>query len=334
MRKLAYTVVVDEILPIPDADMIVLAKIGGWQTVVKRDEFRVGELAVFCEIDSWIPTELAPFLSRGTEPREFNGVKGERLRTVKLKKVLSQGLLVKYPFDDILPVGEPVAERLGIKKWEMPLDTRLAGMVRGNFPSEIPKTDQERCQNLVAEIKAAADAGLIFAVEEKLEGSSCTFFLSADGEFHVCSRNLSLKDDGVNSFWVVAKKYGVEESMRRANLFGHAIQGELIGPGVQGNIYKLGEIDFYMFDVYSVQAGSYLPIAEKRQIAEVLNLKVVPLVEVGRSLGAGSVDDLLKLADGLSTLNKGTLREGLVWKEVNGGMTFKTISNQYLLRQG
>lgn len=94
MRKMATIRVIDAINPIPDADAIEVATVGGWKVVVKRGEFTVGDLAVYCEIDSWIPTELAPFLSKGKEPRVYEGIKGERLRTVSLRKTVSQGLLL------------------------------------------------------------------------------------------------------------------------------------------------------------------------------------------------------------------------------------------------
>ena len=94
MRKLATIRRIDALTPIDGADAIECATVGGWKVVVKKGEYTVGDLAVYCEIDSWIPTELAAFLSKGKEPREFEGIKGERLRTVKLRGQLSQGLLL------------------------------------------------------------------------------------------------------------------------------------------------------------------------------------------------------------------------------------------------
>jgi RNA ligase (TIGR02306 family) len=94
MRKMATIRKIDDIRPIEGADAIECAVVGGWQVVVKKGEYNVGDLAVYLEIDSFVPHELAPFLSKGQEPREFNGVKGERLRTVKLRGVTSQGLLL------------------------------------------------------------------------------------------------------------------------------------------------------------------------------------------------------------------------------------------------
>ena len=334
MRKMATVRKIDEIDPIEGANAIEVATVGGWKVVVKKDEFKVGDLAVYCEIDSWIPTEIAPFLSKGKEPREFEGVKGERLRTVKLRNQLSQGLLLPYAvLGRIAGEGEDVSEELNIKKWEMTVPVQLAGQVRGNFPTAIPKTDQERAQNLVREIAAANEASIKFEITEKLEGSSMTCYL-IDNEFGVCSRNLDLKRDENNSFWATAIREGIENKMREVG-DNFAIQGELIGPGVQGNIYKLSQLEFYVFDVYNVTLGRYLNPSERQALVETMGLKHVPIVAHAASLcgtlGLTDVPQLLKFAEGKSVLNKAQEREGIVFKEVNGGMTFKAISNRYLL---
>ena len=198
MRKMATIRKIDALLPIVGADAIECAVVGGWTCVVKKGEFTVGDLAVYLEIDSWVPTELAPFLSKGKEPREFEGIKGERLRTVKLRGQLSQGLLLPLEptctsIESELIEGLDVSLPLNIVKWERPMNAQLAGMAKGNFPSLIPKTDQERCQNLVTEIAQAITDRLQFEVTEKLEGSSMTVYL-IDGVFGVCSRNLDLKE--------------------------------------------------------------------------------------------------------------------------------------------
>ena len=189
MRKLATIRKIDALTPIVGADAIECAAVGGWKVVVKKGEYTVGDLAVYCEIDSWIPTELAPFLSKGKEPRVYEGILGERLRTVKLRGQLSQGLLLPLEptcanIESELFEGLDVSLPLGIVKWERLLNAQLAGMAKGNFPSLIPKTDQERVQNLKSEIAQAAEDGLEFEVTEKLEGSSMTVYLM-DGVFGV-----------------------------------------------------------------------------------------------------------------------------------------------------
>lgn len=334
MRKLATIRKIDELRPIEGADAIECAVVGGWTVVVKKGEFAVGELAVYFEIDSWMPTELAPFLTKGKEPREFEGVKGERLRTVKLRGQLSQGLLLPLEptcanIESQLFEGLDVTEPLNIKKWERPMNAQLAGMARGNFPTLIPKTDQERVQNLKKEIAAACEAGMQFEVTEKLEGSSMTCYL-IDGVFGVCSRNLDLKETADNTFWQVARELDIEGKMRDCGTEGDwAIQGELIGPGIQGNIYKLSKPQFRVFDVYNIRVGEYLKPVYRRALIERMGLHHVPLLH--ESKHADDVGVILSWADGESEIGSNPLREGIVFKQVSGGMTFKAISNKYLL---
>lgn len=339
MRKLASIRKIDEIRPIKDADAIECAVIGGWSVVVKRGEYKVGDLAIYCEIDSWIPTELAPFLSKGKEPREFEGVKGERLKTIKLRGQLSQGLLL--PMNQIVEFignplrvfseGEDLSEALGIKKWEPVIPAQLAGDAKGPFPSLIPKTDQERCQNLVEEIKAAHECNSLFEITEKLEGSSMTVY-RIHGEFGVCSRNLDLKETNGNAFWATARAEDIEAKMIVVDEhWDFAIQGELIGPGIQNNIYKLSKPEFHVYDVYDVRSGKYLDPVARRALIASMGLKHVPVITCGKDLGVGSVNDLLEWAEGPSRLYEKQEREGIVFKQVNGGMSFKAISNKYLL---
>lgn len=94
MRKLASIKQIAEVRSIPDADKICAYRVDGWWVVDTVGKYQVGDLAVYCEVDSWIPNSLAPFLSKGQEPREYEGVKGERLRTVRLRGFTSQGLLL------------------------------------------------------------------------------------------------------------------------------------------------------------------------------------------------------------------------------------------------
>lgn len=332
MRKLATIRKIDELNPIEGADAIECAIVGGWKVVAQKGLYKVGDLALYLEIDSWVPTKLAPFLSKGKEPREYEGVKGERLRTIKLRGQLSQGLLI--PLDVAIPethsFGEDsdVTEYLGVKKWEKPINAQLAGVCKGNFPSLIPKTDQERVQNLKKEVASARE--LSFEVTEKMEGSSMTCYL-IDGEFGVCSRNMDLKETEGNSFWSTARRENVEEKMREEfGLADFAVQGELIGPGIQGNIYGLKDTQFMVFDIYDIRRGTYVDPRTRQAMVDDMGLTHVPVIWHQWKLDA-DVDTLLAQAEGSSWLNKAQEREGIVFKQLDGGMTFKAISNKYLL---
>ena len=332
-RMMAWIAKIEEVKPIENADQIVAYRVGGWWVVDKKNAYNVGDLAVYVSIDSWIPHELAPFLSKGKEPREFNGVKGERLRTIKLRGQISQGLLLPWTVGG---EGDDLSELLSIQKWEKPMNAQLAGVCKGNFPTQIPKTDQERAQNLTKEIANAIEDSMMFEVTEKLEGSSMTCYL-IHGEFGVCSRNMDLKETEGNSFWATARRDGIEEKMRAIDEhWSYAIQGELIGPGIQGNIYGLKQTEFYVFDVYNIQTGAYLDPGSRQVLIRKMGLKHVPILaqraQLYDTLGIKNVDDVLKFAEGKSVMGDiNTEREGVVFKEVNGGMTFKSISNRYLL---
>jgi RNA ligase (TIGR02306 family) len=191
--------------------------------------------------------------------------------------------------------------------------------MKGNFPSFIPKTDQERVQNLNNEIASAVESGLQFEVTEKLEGSSMTCYL-IDNVFGVCSRNLDLKETEDNTFWQVARRDDIEDKMKICRLNDFAIQGELIGPGIQGNIYKLNKPEFRVFDMYDIKAGAYLYPHDRRAQIMVMDLLHAPVLLVNKDLGVGSIDEILQWAEGKSKLNDKQEREGIVFKEVNGGM--------------
>lgn len=335
MRTMAKVAQIDEVRAIPDADAISAYRVGGWWVVDRKNAYQVNDLVIYCEVDSWIPHSLAPFLSKGGDPKEFNGVSGNRLRTIRLRKQISQGLILSIDaltgLTDNVFLGQDVSELFGIQKWEAPIPAQLAGDIQGLFPATVPKTDQERCQNLISEL--ALWKSLDFEVTEKLDGSSCTMYLDLDNEFHVCSRNLDLKRDENNSFWKAAIQYNIENRMVVSNLEGYAIQGELIGPGIQGNPYKLNRVDFFVFDVYSVTRGIYLSANERIQFCDDLGLRHVPVLNiVPESL---TVDYLLEIAEGKSVLNGNTEREGLVFKCLsNPDIHFKAISNRFLLKSG
>jgi RNA ligase (TIGR02306 family) len=331
-RAMAWIAKIDEVKPIENADQIDMYRIGGWWVVDKKGAYNVGDLVVYISIDSWIPHELAPFLSKGSEPREYNGVRGERLRTVKLRGQVSQGLLLK-PADvmnakqfTLAGLNGDVSELLNIQKWEAPVPAQLAGDVEGAFPTFIPKTDQERIQNLSEELGTWGDR--TWEVTEKLDGSSMTVY-HKDGKFGVCSRNWALKETQGNSLWAQARRYDLETVLNREG--NYAVQGELIGEGIQGNSYRIRGQDFYVYDVYDINEQRYLPPVERLAFVERNGLKSVPVIEQGRATLA-SIQDILLDAEGRSVLNSDTEREGLVYKS-DGVMSFKAVSNRFLIKQ-
>ncbi len=333
MRKMATIRRIDDINPIEGADAIEVATVGGWKVVIKKGEFAVGDLAVYCEIDSWIPIEVAPFLQKGDRAYEFEGVTGNRLRTVRLRGQISQGLLLPMTVTPGSEVGADVSDILNIKKYEAPVPAQLAGDVNGTFPGFIPKTDQERIQNLGTELAEWKTKNLTWEVTEKLDGSSMTVFFR-DGEFGVCSRNYDLKRSESNSLWKTALSENMEVKMRALGK-NIAIQGELIGEGIQGNPYKIRGQQFYVYDVYDIDAGRYYNANLRQKLVAELGLKHCPVMNAEYRLGNDTIDTLLAQAEAKTVmLDNGPEREGLVFKCIEIEASFKAISNKFLLKTG
>ena len=350
MRKLATIQKIKEVRPIEGADAIEHYRVLGWWVVGKKGEFKVGDLVVYIEIDSWIPHELAPFLSKGREPREYNGVKGERLRTVKLRGAVSQGLLLPvqevegtpfitgYFLDDgigtmvIIAEGDEVTEALGIQKWEAPIPAQMSGKMVGYFPNWANKTDQERCQNIWDDIEQRLDEP--FEVTTKLDGSSASYGISPEGDYVVCSRNISLKTrQEDNTFVDVGKALDIEQKMRDVLKTPIMISGELCGEGIQGNKEKIKGHRFFVFDIFLPSANKYLDPQARKQVCDSIGLEHVPVLEEKitlRELGIISLEDLLAYADGPSLNAKS--REGVVFKSHVENFSFKAISNKWLLK--
>ena len=337
-RKMVTFQRVAEVKDIEGADLICAYRINGWWVVDQVGKYAIGNMVLYAEIDSWIPHEIAPFLSKGKEPREYNGVKGERLRTVRLKGQYSQGLLL--PWSTIshvdnwsdLEEGADVSELLGVQKWEAPIPANLTGQMKGNFPVFIRKTDQERCQNLVREINQEYSQQKHFEVTLKLDGSSCTVYHNA-GLVGVCSRNIDLKlEQEGNSFVEIAKSTGLLKALIGLNE-NLAVQGELMGPGIQGNKERFNSHKLFIFDIFDIDNQCYLVWADRMEAIQKLRDlgytgDVVPTIGVG-PLESGNIEDLLKMAEGPSLIAK--QREGLVFKRTDGEFSFKAISQKFLL---
>ena len=330
MRKLATVRTVAEIRPIKGADMIVLAVVDGWKCVVKKDEFEAGDAAVYCEIDSFLPVRPEFEFLRKSSFKQMENKEGFRLRTVKLRGQISQGLLLPITvLDRDVKIGEDVTEELGIEKYEAPIPTCLAGQVVGPFPATVKKTDEERIQNLATDFASYKDK--TFYVTEKLDGTSFTAIF--DSELAVCGRNWQLAADDSNSLWQIANRLELAQRMKALDRR-IAIQGELVGPGIQGNRYKLKQTELFVFNVFDLAAFAYVEKEETASICEQLNLQTVPFVEQ-RGVPE-TIDEILQIAEGKSVLNNATEREGLVWVAGSGQdrISFKTISNKFLARGG
>lgn len=341
-RKLASVQRVLAIDPIANADAIELARINGWQCVTKKGEFAPGDLGVFLEIDSIPPdTDVFRFLwlpKSGEQAEPIERPAKFRIRTMKLRGALSQGLLLplsSFALENAQE-GDDVTELLGVGKYEPPVkDWMGEDVVRAPFPGFIPKTDEMRVQSVPEVLNELR--GLPYVATLKYDGTSSTFCIDPrDDSFHACGRNISLKE-GNNAYWRAAHKYDLETILRQSPSL--AIQGELCGPGIQKNHLNLKELTLFVFNVYDFQNARYLPHDEARQWITDNGLTPVETIESGDSF-AHTQDSLLALAEGKypGTSNE---REGIVIRPrteqfsptLGGRLSFKAISNRFLLKE-
>jgi RNA ligase (TIGR02306 family) len=353
-RKLASIQRIREIRPIEGADAIELAIINSWQVVVAKNVgHQVGDLVVYCEIDSFLPIrEEFEFLRKSSYKKMSDGSEGFRLKTIKLRGQISQGLIVPihvFPLLDMAHEGQDVTEVLGIVKYEPPVPAQLAGQAKGYFPSFLVKTDETRIQNLTKEYEEwKITSSRKFYVAEKLDGSSVSFYVK-DGEFGVCSRNLELADpgefvpemviceDGIerpkqeNTFWKVAREMNIKEKLLSTGR-NICVQGEIYGNGIQGNPYKIKGHTVRFYNVFDIDKQERLGLTEFMEIIIGLGFETVPILEREFSLPV-TIEELLKQAEGKSLLNPETEREGLVIRSLDMKISFKAISNQFLLKE-
>jgi RNA ligase (TIGR02306 family) len=338
-RKLASVQRVLDILPIENADAIELVRINGWQCVVKKEEFQVGDAGIFLEIDSIPPdTEIFRFLwtPRGEDPQPNTRPEKFRIRTMRLRGALSQGLLLPLTAFDLGPVaeGDNVTEQLGVAKYEPPAPTGM-GDWRAPFPGYIPKTDEMRVQSAPGVLDEMY--GLPYVITVKYDGTSATYCMDRrDGAFHACGRNQSVKE-GANLYWEIARKYNLEAALRQAPDF--VIQGEIFGPGIQKNPLGRKEKDFAAFNVYDTNTARFLNHDEARAFLTAHGIPPVAILEEGVAF-AYTQEALLALAEGKyeGTDNE---REGIVIRPrhettsptLGGRLSFKAISNRFLLKE-
>jgi len=330
--NLATIQTVTDIQPIPNADAIEVVSVLGWKCVAKKGEFKIGDKCVYIAIDTVVPDE----------PRfEFLRKVHFRIRTIRLRKQLSQGIV--FPIGILQPgnyeVGQDVTAIIGVKHYEKPIPPNMAGEVKGNFPSHTPKTDEIMVQSIPPILDEIRGKECYITVKQ--DGCSATFS-HFNGEIDVCSRNLSWKESESNVFWKMFRKYNMENVLREVG--NYSVQAEICGPGIQENKLGLKEIEMFVFSVYDIQKGKYLDYQDYRSFCEKHHLPVVPLISV--CTFDFTMDKLIEMARG--KYENGQPREGIVVRPVvecyspsvdnhssslRGRMSFKVLNNDALEKE-
>jgi RNA ligase (TIGR02306 family) len=355
-RKLASLCTVDTVSPIENADMLEVVTLVGkcWKIVNRKGDLKAGDRVVYFEIDSFLPVGNPNFeflrdrcYKKFTHNDEIIG-EGFRVKTIKLRGVVSQGLVMPCSaFELILSVledGYDLTDIIGVKNYDtlkeemdMLQGKMCCGNHAGSFPSFIPKTDEERIQNLSFMFTDPEYKEMEFEETDKYDGSSHTTFFAPmtrpDNPFGVCSRRFELKlDDEKSDFVKVALALELDKKLPA---YGReiAIQAELVGPGMNGNKDKYTEKDIHVYKVWDILNQKFLTPDERYQVCRDLGLKHVKVNAIGKKVFAelDTMDKMLAYVD--DKTEKGNILEGRVWKSMDGKLSFKCINNRYLLKQ-
>jgi RNA ligase (TIGR02306 family) len=337
MRKLASIQRIKSIEPIEGADAIMKATVLGWELVVKKDEFKVGDLVVYCEVDSLLP-EKPQF--------EFLKARGMRIKTIRLRGQISQGIcfpLSVLPDDFKVEEDADCTDAIGITKYEPPMPASLSGVAKGNFPGFIPKTDETRVQVLQGVLDKYV--GTHCYIAEKLDGSSVTYYYN-NGQFGVCSRNLDLEETTENTLWTKARELNIEEKLK--SLGGNfALQGEMVGEGIQGNKLKLRGQTPYFFNLFNIDKYEYADYNELKNTLSDFGLAMVPVLDTDYVL-ENDIKKLIEKATIKSSIYNKAWAEGIVIRpltetiepsklgnKLHGNrISFKAINPEFLIKFG
>jgi len=335
----------------PNADNLDIIKVLGWQIVTRRNDFKLNDLVVFCRVDSLLPVKPEfEFLRVSSFRKMHTGEEGFRIKTVKLRQFVSQGIIfplsilngLKYENDTREnPIyefneGDDVTQLIGVKKWEIYIPECLAGEVWGRRPMWVPQTDEIRVQSapkVIDEFK-----GKEVYISTKMDGTSCSIYQYSmtDRNFGVCSRNLDMKESDKLAYWKIAKKYDLENKLKALGQ-DIVIQGEICGSGIQKNRMDLKELDFFVFDIYNSLTQKYYDLDDMLKTTYKLGLRTVPIDKI--CTFDFTLEQLLDMAKGkyIGTSNN---REGIVIRPttfchsdaLEGRLSIKVISNEYLLK--
>lgn len=337
---------------IPNSDSLEVATVLGWHVVVKKDEFKEGEIVVYFEVDSLLPQiPEFKFLERyGVKSCNIDNkiYMGYLLKTRKIRGYISQGLIMPLSLlenkTEDFNIGTDVSSLLNVIKYEISDRTLISGEIEDIFPTYlIPKTDEIRLQTEPDLIQRYAYAS--FCVTEKIDGCSATYYIDKMHlKLKACSRNYIIKENINNVYWKVAKLFSLEEKLKKIKQeygLNVAIQGEIAGVGINKNPLKLTNLQFYAFNLYDMDKCKYLDYINFLKISEspFINLQIVPVVYYDK-YPLKTIDEMIALADFNSFINEGELAEGLVWHSLinnykenpNGKLSFKIINPNYLLK--
>lgn len=352
MKNLATVQKVLNVEPIEGADKIEKVTVLGWQVVTKKNEFKIGDLATYVSIDTVMPEK---------PEYEFLSKQKYRIKSIRLRGQLSQGLILPLPSGNFKE-GDDVTDIIGVKKYEKPDNNPiidkprmpkvwykkwiylfkfnvlykafpfLRKKERSPFPTHLlSMTDENRIQNMPQLLEAYR--GKEFYVNYKLDGSSISIIhnkVFGKSKFRICSRRFELHDKRNDWYKVFIECNFKDEILKLVKTFNTndiMVQGEAIGK-FNGNHHNLQGNQIRLFNIFV--NGEKLNQASFMNTVLALNIPHCPLYK--KVILNHSMEEILKMSEIKDVLNPNVEVEGLVWRSIDGNVSFKVINNNYLMK--
>ena len=325
--KLASVEIVAALLPHNNADSLEIVRVLGYECIVQKDKFVVGDKVILIQPDTLLPEEPWAEMFRKRSSR----VKACKLRGVwsfgivlSLTDVLSDSDYIKQ-----LNVGDDISEFLGVTKYEPPAPQDFSAA--GFLPRGLPKTDEERWQNI-----ADLPFGEVCDITLKIDGSSLSVYARKleDGSWEtgVTSRTLRLKTECDNKYIQGVNKYDMMDKLLsycQQHNVSLSLRGELYGNGIQGfgkNPHGQLPLNFAAFSVFNMDKREYADPSDDHYYEKVcaqLNIPVVPMLEKDVVL---TPEHIQKYSSEIDKID-GKPFEGVVVKHAAG--SFKILNMTY-----
>jgi RNA ligase (TIGR02306 family) len=337
---------ISKIYPHSNADKLELAQVEGmtFQFAIPKNIYRVGDEVVYFPVDSILPEA---FIEHQGIRNHLSGKDKNRVKTATLRGEISQGYVNSISsIKDYLKleiISEDLTELIGVVKYEQP-EIRISSGNLISRPEYVYVYDIEGCDRFPEILEKLIQVPVF--ITEKMEGMNFWASIDEEKKIMVGQRNFAIENlEGKpeHSFWQVARRAGVLEALDKLSSLYHqskiTIRGELVGPSIQGNYYRLKQLRLFIFDIeVNKRAFSF---NELQNILQETNLSqlFVPVLAKNVMLNDWLNGRTIQQAsNGLSILNLKGVKEDWLEFEINKndkprlreGVVIKPMQEQYI----
>lgn len=336
-----------KVFPHPNADRLDLVQVDDYRAVVGKDSIANNGAAIYIPEQAIVPEEILRELGLWDEEKQrgkLSGSAGNRVKAVRLRGELSQGLIYRPSWGLVL--GQDYGEQLGIHKWEPPIPIEMAGQLV-SCPTIKTYTDVDNIKKFPDVIQPGEEVVMV----EKAHGTCSIFHLSEQGEFYVSSKGIAQRnvagiiETDSNVYWRAARQYGIEEKLRaliedEGLTKGVTLYGETMGVQDLKYGYDGGKVGFAAFDLYE-HGGHYEYFHYDHFLRFMERYDIPVLPELFR--GPFSKEALDAATNGTEQItgSEAHIREGVVVRPLRerydptlGRVILKSVSADYLTRRG